>query len=98
MLARRAIDATTTTFQRQLGAAQDMIDSQTMVAPESRRAIVPPAETFFRLVEFSEYIHQTTPNQTLKSGALRVAEQDMPGPQHGIVYITSFRRDVVVAQ
>jgi hypothetical protein len=50
------IDAASAAFRRQDGAAQDMIDSQAVIAVEGPGAIIPPAEAFIRLVELPEYV------------------------------------------
>ena len=50
------IDAAPAAFQRQDGVAQDMIDSQAVIAVEGPRTIIPPAEAFIRLVELPEYV------------------------------------------
>jgi hypothetical protein len=50
------IDTAPAAFRRQNGAAQDMIDSQAVIAVERPGAIIPPAEAFIRLVELPEHV------------------------------------------
>ncbi len=72
--ARFHVDRTTAALRRQRGTAQYVIDPQAMIAAETRGTIIPPAETFFRLLELTENIHQTAPDQAPEGGALLVAE------------------------
>jgi hypothetical protein len=55
------IDTTAAAFRGQDDAAQDVIDTQTVIAVEGPRAIIPPAEAFIRLVELPEDVQQTKP-------------------------------------
>src|SRR3989344_9411254 len=74
------VNVAATAFRGQRGAAQNMINAQAVVALKTAGAVIPPAETFFRLIEPAEHIRHPQLRQPPEGRALRIAEEHMALP------------------
>ncbi len=68
------VDTTGAAHPRQRWAAQNVIDPEPVITAKSPGTVIPPAETFFGLIELPEHVRQTLLNQALKGGAFLIAE------------------------
>src|SRR5712691_11695092 len=92
------IDCARAAPQSELGAEQDVIDTQPEIALESIHAVVPPSEGFVRLSKHPEAVFQSQGEKLPEGPLLLGAAQDLTFPGLGIVNVLIGGRDVVVAQ